>query len=102
MCCFCFIGDANPSPNTYTLPTLLGPRVPTRVSSACYSLASRPKTGGFDTDHAKTPGPAGYGAQNTELYGKKSPAYSILGRQFMPGGRQSIEHSLYLYMLLEN
>lgn len=79
--------DANPSPNTYTLPTLLGPRIPTRVSSACYSLASRPKMGGFDTDHAKTPGPARYGAQTPDLYGKKAPAYSILGRQFMPGDR---------------
>ncbi|XP_064390618.1 ciliary microtubule associated protein 1A-like [Halichondria panicea] len=76
--------DASPSPNTYSLPTLIGPRIPNRVSSACYSLASRPKTGGFDVDYAKTPGPAGYGAQTPDLYGKKAPAYSILGRQFMP------------------
>jgi len=50
------------------------------------SLASRPKTGGFDVDYAKTPGPAGYGVHTPDLYGRKAPAYTILGRQFMPGG----------------
>ncbi len=87
-CSFTSAGDANPSPNTYSLPTLIGPRIPNRASSACYSLASRPKTGGFDEDYAKTPGPARYGAQTPDLYGKKAPAYTMLGRQFMPGGER--------------
>ena len=75
-----------PSPNTYTLPTLLGPRVPVRVSSACYSMAGRSNVGGFDTDYAKTPGPARYPSAPPDMFQKKAPAYSMLGRSFMPGG----------------
>lgn len=75
-----------PSPNTYSLPAMLGPRVPMRASSACYSMAGRIKLGGFDADYAKTPGPAGYSTTAPELVQKKSPAYSMLGRSFMPGG----------------
>lgn len=89
-------GDANPSPNTYTLPSLLGPRIPNRPSSACYSMARRQKLGGFDTDYAKTPGPAVYAGMNPDNYQKKAPAFSMLGRQFMPGGRWT---NTCLYML---
>ena len=80
-------GDATPSPNTYTLPSLLGPRIPNRPSSACYSImVGRQKLGRFDADYAKTPGPAGYPVMSPDSYQKKAPAYSMLSRQFMPGG----------------
>ena len=79
-------GDASLSPNTYTLLSLLGPHIPNRPSSARYSMAGRQKLGGFDTDYAKTPGPAGYPVMSPDSYQKKAPVYSMLSRQFMPGG----------------
>ncbi len=81
-----FSGDANPSPNTYTLPQLIGPRIPNRSSSACYSLAGKIKLGGFDTDYARTPGPARYETATPEVTQRKAPAYSLQGRCYMPGG----------------
>ncbi|CAI8004130.1 Outer dense fiber protein 3 [Geodia barretti] len=77
--------DANPSPNTYTLPTLLGERVPYKPSSACYSMAKRLKAGDFAADYAKTPGPARYDSVSAELTQPRRPSYSIQARQFMPG-----------------
>ena len=49
-------------------------------------MAGRQKLGGFDADYAKTPGPAGYPVMSPDNYQKKAPAYSMLSRQFMPGG----------------
>lgn len=77
--------DAVPSPNSYSLPILMGPHIPNRASSACYTLSARLRLGGFGTDYANTPGPGKYGRITPEVYQKKSPAYSILGRSFMPG-----------------
>lgn len=84
--------DANPSPNSYTLPSMLGPRVPNRASSACYSMPGRISLGSFDTDYAKTPGPANYGTVTPDIYQKKAPTYSMLARNYMPGG-------MYVHML---
>lgn len=95
-----FTGDANPSPNSYTLPVLLGPRIPNRPSSACYSLSSRPKIGGIDMDYAKTPGPGRYGVPSLEMYQKKPPSYSIIGRTFMPGG-ENVSKNHENFSLLE-
>ena len=86
--CFVFAGDANPSPNSYTLPSMIGPRVPNRVSSACYSMPGRISLGSFDTDYAKTPGPARYATTVPDTYQKKSPTYSMLARNYMPGGKK--------------
>lgn len=79
-------GDANPSPNTYTLPTMLGDRVPNKSSSACYSMAKRLKVGDFATDYARTPGPARYEAVSADLTQPRRPSYSMQARQYMPGG----------------
>ena len=84
-----YTGDSVPSPNSYSLPSMIGPRIPHRASSACYSMLGRASYGGFDTDNAKTPGPARYGTVTPDLYQKKSPTYSILSRNYMPGGNQS-------------
>ena len=48
--------DTTPAPSAYTLPKLLGNKITGKVSSAAYSMTSRPKVGGFDEDLAKTPG----------------------------------------------
>lgn len=76
--------DANPSPASYTLPTLIGDKIPNRTSSACYSMAARSKLGGFDQDHAKTPGPARYGVTSADITRRTAPNYSIQSRNYMP------------------
>ena len=83
-------GDNTPSPNSYQLPPLLGPKVPNLASSAAYSMADRAHTGSFSEDLAKTPGPGRYNAIAPNLYTRKSPAYSLLGRSYMPGGEFDI------------
>ena len=84
---FLLIGDANPSPASYTLPTMIGDKVPNRTSSACYSMAPRSKLGGFDTDYAKTPGPARYNTTSAEITQRKAPTYSMQSRNYMPTGK---------------
>ena len=79
-------GDNVPSANSYTLPTLLGSKVPNKISSASYSMAARAYTGSFAEDLAKTPGPGRYNAVIANTYTNKAPAYSMLGRSYMPGG----------------
>ena len=50
-------------------------------------MASRPLTGSFSEDLAKTPGPGRYNATAPNTYTSKAPAYSMLGRSYMPGGQ---------------
>lgn len=49
-------------------------------------MASRPVTGSFSEDLAKTPGPGCYNAIAPNVYTPRSPGYSMLGRSYMPGG----------------
>lgn len=53
-------------------------------------MTSRAKTGGFSEDLAKTPGPGRYQTVDPSTYKRKSPAYSMLQRNFMPGGNVHI------------
>ena len=99
------LGDSNPSPNSYTLPTMLGDKVVTRSSSANFIMTSRSKLGGFDCDYAKTPGPARYGVTSADIHKRKSPAYSLLSRRFMPGGMLHTEinfiiKTIHTYIIL--
>ena len=48
-------------------------------------MTGRTKTGGFSEDLAKTPGPGRYNTLEPNTIKKKSPAYSMLGRSYMPG-----------------
>ena len=77
--------DAVPAPNTYTLPALLGPHTVGKRSAAAITMAGRQTTGGFAQDLAKTPGPGQYDA-DAKLHGSRAPAYSMLGRTFLPTG----------------
>jgi hypothetical protein len=79
--------DTVPSANSYTLPQLLGSKVPYRQSSAAYSMTGRSKTGNFAEDLAKTPGPGRYNGVDPNVTGKRAPGYSMLGRSYMPGGQ---------------
>jgi hypothetical protein len=82
-----FLGDATPSPNSYSLPSLIGPKVPNKYSSSSYSMTARAKTGGFSEDLAKTPGPGRYNTTQPDTFKHKSACYSMLSRSYMPGGR---------------
>lgn len=79
-------GDSTPSPSSYTLPCLLGHKIPNKPASSSYSMASRPITGSFSEDLAKTPGPGCYNAIPPNIYTPRAPGYSMLGRSYMPGG----------------
>ena len=50
-------------------------------------MTGRSKTGSFAEDLAKTPGPGHYRILEPSVTKRKAPAYSILGRSYMPGGK---------------
>ncbi|XP_062848898.1 outer dense fiber protein 3-like protein 2a [Trichomycterus rosablanca] len=77
--------DAVPAPNRYTLPNLLGSRVPNKPSSASYSMSRRVKTGGPTEDLATTPGPAHYRSTDPSIYLNKQPSFSIQSRHTVLG-----------------
>jgi len=77
--------DTTPSPNSYSLPPLLGNKVPCKHASAAHSMTGRSKTGSFAEDLAKTPGPGHYKILDPNVIKRRGPAYSILGRSYMPG-----------------
>ncbi|XP_070542717.1 ciliary microtubule associated protein 1A-like [Ptychodera flava] len=79
--------DAAPAPNSYTLPPLIGPKVPNKTSYPSHSLTRRAQTGSYLEDLAKTPGPCGYHAVHPDTNANKQPVYSMLGRSYMPGDR---------------
>ncbi|XP_032231317.2 outer dense fiber protein 3 isoform X2 [Nematostella vectensis] len=74
-----------PSPNSYSLPALTGPKVVNKASAAAYSLTGRSNNGGFSEDLQKTPGPGTYKVTSPDKYRKRMAAYSMNGRNFMPG-----------------
>ena len=79
-------GDTTPSANSYTLPSLMGAKIPNKKASAAYSMTSRSQTGCFSEDLARTPGPGRYNTLEPHTTKPKAPAYSILGRNNLPGG----------------
>lgn len=77
--------DQSPASNSYTLPNLIGPKVPNKKSSPSHSMTARPKVGGYLEDLSKTPGPGSHNAVHPDVTQKKRPLYSMLGRNNMPG-----------------
>ncbi|KAJ0065117.1 hypothetical protein NL108_005593, partial [Boleophthalmus pectinirostris] len=76
--------DAVPAPNKYCLPPLMGPQVPNKPASACYTMSATYPSGGPAVDLAKTPGPCGYNSTDPNVYLPRQPAFSILGRHTLP------------------
>jgi len=79
--------DAYPSANSYSLPQLLGPKIPSATASNAYSMTSRTEIGSFKQDLAKTPGPARYSDVSQNIYKRKAAQYSMLARRFAPGDK---------------
>jgi len=77
--------DAVPSPNSYSLPSLMGSKIANKKASAAYSMTSRSQTGCFSEDLARTPGPGRYNTLDPNTLKGKAPAYSLLGRNNLPG-----------------
>lgn len=77
--------DQSPASNSYTLPKLIGPKVPNKKSSASYSMTGRPTVGSYLEDMSKTPGPGSHNAVHPDITQNKKPLYSMLGRNNMPG-----------------
>ncbi|XP_062860938.1 ciliary microtubule associated protein 1B [Trichomycterus rosablanca] len=80
-----FRNDQTPGPAAYALPPVLGPYTVDKRSAPNYSLSGRSTRGSFHEDLQKTPGPGTYRVVDTRLYRSKSPEYSIIGRNTMPG-----------------
>ncbi|XP_028306853.1 outer dense fiber protein 3-B-like [Gouania willdenowi] len=75
-----------PGPATYNLPPLLGPNIVSKPSAPAVSLRSRDIKGSVYGNINKTPGPATYGASDTNICGYKAPRFSMCGRNYPPKG----------------
>lgn len=69
---------------SYTLPFLMGCRVPHKPSGACYSLSSRRQVGGPTEDLSKSPGPARYSSTDPDVYQRRQPSFSLQSRTKRP------------------
>ncbi|KAH0625814.1 hypothetical protein JD844_034097 [Phrynosoma platyrhinos] len=72
--------DPVPAPNSYTLPSLLGPRVPSKPSSPSFTITGWNARGSYSEDLRQTPGPGCYKTTDPNVYLCRSPAFSMLGR----------------------
>ncbi|XP_019524124.1 PREDICTED: outer dense fiber protein 3B isoform X3 [Hipposideros armiger] len=73
-----------PGPGTYTVPSLLGPRVIGKVSAPTYSIGGRSTVGSFFEDLSKTPGPSAYHVVNPAIYKSRAPQFTMLARTSLP------------------
>lgn len=65
---------------------MLGYGMPTKTSAPAYTMTRRGKHGGASVDLANTPGPGRYDNVPLNVYYRREPAYSMLGRTFFMGG----------------
>ncbi|XP_020737623.2 ciliary microtubule associated protein 1B isoform X4 [Odocoileus virginianus] len=75
-----------PGPGTYTMPSLLGPRVVGKASAPTYSIYGRSAVGSFCEDLSKTPGPCAYHVVNPGVYKPRAPQFSMLARTSLSQG----------------
>lgn len=76
--------DVAPAGNVYNLPSTLGDKVPHQKGGTAFSISPRRDKMGPNEDLANTPGPAKYGAFSPALTKRKSPEYTLQGRNFTP------------------
>lgn len=82
--------DNGPPPNSYKLPSTIGAHVPNMTGGPAASIYGRSEKHGFAEDLAKTPGPANYAVYSPNTYKKRSPEYSIKGRNWNPGPKNTV------------
>lgn len=73
-----------PGPGSYTVPSLLGPRVIGKVSAPTYSIYGRSNVGSCFEDLSKTPGPCAYHVVNPGVYKNRAPQFTMLPRTSVP------------------
>ncbi|XP_049984382.1 ciliary microtubule associated protein 1B isoform X4 [Alexandromys fortis] len=73
-----------PGPASYTVPSLLGPRVIGKVSAPTYSIYGRSAVGSCFEDLSKTPGPCAYHVVNPGVYKTRAPQFTMLARTSPP------------------
>ncbi|XP_059537269.1 ciliary microtubule associated protein 1B isoform X5 [Myotis daubentonii] len=73
-----------PGPGSYTVPSVLGPRVISKVSAPTYSLYGRSVVGSFFEDLSKTPGPGTYHVVNPGIYKSRAPQFTMQPRTALP------------------
>nr|XP_048300803.1 outer dense fiber protein 3B isoform X1 [Myodes glareolus] len=73
-----------PGPGSYTVPSLLGPRVIGKVSAPTYSIYGRSAVGSCFEDLSKTPGPCAYHVVNPGVYKTRAPQFTMLARTSLP------------------
>ncbi|XP_028668424.1 outer dense fiber protein 3-like [Erpetoichthys calabaricus] len=83
--CKGFKNEQTPGPAAYSLPPMLGPKVVNKSSSPFYSMSGKSNIGSFCEDLKKSPGPASYTTTDLNTYKYKSPQFSMIGRNVMPG-----------------
>ena len=71
-----------PAPNTYNIKTTIGRDPATRKKGPAYTMTARALSGSFAEDRARTPGPAAYHCDRSDLFLKRSLSYSMLARNF--------------------
>nr|XP_028569924.1 outer dense fiber protein 3-like protein 2 [Podarcis muralis] len=76
--------DPVPAPNSYTLPSLLGPRVPSKPSSPSFTIRGWNAKGSYAEDLSQTPGPGRYNTTDPSVYLCRPPSFSMLGRLKKP------------------
>ncbi|KAK3569861.1 hypothetical protein QTP86_006732 [Hemibagrus guttatus] len=74
-----------PGPAAYMLPPVLGPISVSKRSAPSISLSGRSTIGSFHEDLKKTPGPGTYKVVEPNVYRSRSPQYSLIGRNSLPG-----------------
>ncbi|XP_003383407.1 PREDICTED: outer dense fiber protein 3-like [Amphimedon queenslandica] len=79
--------DNVPSPSTYTLPPMIGPRVVNKKSGSAPSMTGRSLIGSFHQDFQKTPGPGTYKVTDSSVTSTKCPSYTLKGRNYPAAAR---------------
>ena len=74
--------DVVPSPGSYEIPTTIGPKIPHMKGGAAQSMVGKSDYMSYQADLAKSPGPAYYPSFSPNLVKRKSPEYSIKGRNY--------------------
>lgn len=74
-----------PSPNSYTLPAVLGSKAVGKMSAPSYSMTGRSKIGSFHEDLQKTPGAGTYKVVDPNINKHRNPSYSMNARSYPPG-----------------
>ncbi|XP_063170385.1 protein CIMAP1C [Candoia aspera] len=80
-----WLNSPNPSPNKYTLPGTLGPRLPNKTAAPYLSMTSCAP--GRDYMLRKGPGPAAYTIPEPDVYLQHQPSYTI-SQRFIPSTKE--------------